>query len=329
MTNKSKQHYVPQFYLKNFALRKTKRGKKQFSLHCFDKDLSKYYITNIKNIAQEKEFYDFGDLSLEKSLSAMESIHSSSIRKIIENPSDKILINLEFRHHLSEFLSLQLMRTKETRESINEMLFKLSKDLYELNGKNMDSNLEKDMDTMIAKSLLKPFHLDLISGTIEKFSSAFTLKKWCLLENKTKIPFWTSDNPLVQYNTKTKHVSRGIIVPYSKIFFPISSNLCLCFLDPENFSSFKIEEKFTNIEDIMYNIKTPEYCVIDDVNDIKFLNILQAKGSTRHIFSKSPENFSTIDKLIKEGKVLKNKDKQRVFTGKDLFSNLNNKKSKN
>ena len=52
---KIRQHYVPKFYLKNFAI---KKGPKTYMIQCFDKSNNKTFIANINDIAVEKYFYD-------------------------------------------------------------------------------------------------------------------------------------------------------------------------------------------------------------------------------------------------------------------------------
>jgi hypothetical protein len=52
------QHYVPQFYLKNFA----SKNKKTYSINCFDKINEKQFTSNVTNIACESYFYDKGNV---------------------------------------------------------------------------------------------------------------------------------------------------------------------------------------------------------------------------------------------------------------------------
>ncbi|MGA8265148.1 MAG: DUF4238 domain-containing protein [Ignavibacteriaceae bacterium] len=84
-----KQHYVPQFILRNFAEAKSQQ------LYVYDKQDEKEYKTNIRNIAAEKGFYDieFKDikLSIELSLSQLESKATELINNIIKGSSIKNL----------------------------------------------------------------------------------------------------------------------------------------------------------------------------------------------------------------------------------------------
>ncbi len=49
------QHYVPQVYLRNFAIRR----KKEFFIGCFDKVTRKTFKPNVKNVVNQTGFYNF------------------------------------------------------------------------------------------------------------------------------------------------------------------------------------------------------------------------------------------------------------------------------
>lgn len=76
------EHYVPQFYLRNFSIKNN--GKR---LYCFDKHTFNKFVTNIQNIACGKYFYDIpeNDQYVEKSLAKIESILSAVYNKLITN----------------------------------------------------------------------------------------------------------------------------------------------------------------------------------------------------------------------------------------------------
>ena len=49
-----RQHYVPRFYLRNFALKK----KKGFTIRCFNKEKERSFEQNIVKVGMENYFYD-------------------------------------------------------------------------------------------------------------------------------------------------------------------------------------------------------------------------------------------------------------------------------
>lgn len=72
-----KQHYVPQFYLRNFGE----------ILSVVDRTDESKFKTLVKNIGMEKNFYGgeiSGAPSLEKALSNLEKKFAAAIREIIE-----------------------------------------------------------------------------------------------------------------------------------------------------------------------------------------------------------------------------------------------------
>ena len=120
MTNEQKvkiQHYVPRVYLKNFSKNNGKEG----YVYCFDKQNNKSFQTNIKDIAFEKEFYDkiSEEQTTEKTLRAIESKVDEILQKLIITKDLEKLDNTE-RDILSEFISYQMIRTKEMRETLKD-----------------------------------------------------------------------------------------------------------------------------------------------------------------------------------------------------------------
>ena len=76
-----KQHYVPQFYLKNFGE----------MIHAFDKKTENKFKTIPKNIAMGKNFYGGeikGAPSLEQSLGKIESDFAEAIQELIKKATN-------------------------------------------------------------------------------------------------------------------------------------------------------------------------------------------------------------------------------------------------
>lgn len=76
----------------------------------------------------------------------------------------------------------------------------------------------------------------------------------------------------------------GVIVEGIQLFFPLSPKFCLCILDPFCYSNFKEYKEF-DILDGFNNLKKAGLSKITDINDEKFINALQIKYSTEHVFS--------------------------------------------
>ncbi|PWI55172.1 hypothetical protein BM613_13450 [Sulfoacidibacillus thermotolerans] len=124
------QHYVPQTYLRNFAI----PGRE--SLYCFNKDSGEILDnpTSIKNIASERYFYDIKGIDeqiVEKFFGTLEADFGKFINDFITkcdlyekgvsfSRSDPILTEVE-RNYLSSWLAVQVLRTRSMRDIILEV----------------------------------------------------------------------------------------------------------------------------------------------------------------------------------------------------------------
>src|ERR1700690_996783 len=112
------QHIVPQFILKNFCFNEDEQ------IYVCDKKTEKVFQTNIKNIAAEKNFYNFKDgeftFSVESNLSNLESLAKYAIERIIKYESLSIMTKGE-KSLLSIFIAAQFSRTKNDRLLIKQI----------------------------------------------------------------------------------------------------------------------------------------------------------------------------------------------------------------
>lgn len=288
MENKVKiQHYVPRVYLKNFS----KFNNKEYYLWVFDKHTGKIFQTNIQDIAFEKEFYDKieEDQITEKALREIEGRYDKAITNLIETKSVQDLTNEHFEDIL-DFVTVQMLRTKETRiefeQAAQQFLDKYDKELSDELRKEVYETLEKDS--------LRKMHKDMIAEK-ETFKDIIRKMKWMLVINKTNFPFWTSDSPVVKYNS-IDHFPYGNLGLTSKgieIHFPITPHLALLILDPLSFNS------------------EPSKKIAKDYRNIIRERDLQVRGSTRFIFS-TDSNFNFAKVMLRENPSLKDQNRKRV-----------------
>ena len=137
-----KQHYVPQFYLRNFSNR-TKDG---FFIHCYDIDKKDSNPANIKNIGEEKEFYKIADENYEEFFQKTEEWASPIINNLSKNGKIKSLNIVKNREKLSLFLAIQFLRTKEMREDLLENFTKISTHLQKYDLSNEMELFLKQID---------------------------------------------------------------------------------------------------------------------------------------------------------------------------------------
>lgn len=300
------QHYVPQFYLKNFS----NKNKKEYITTCYDIENNKSYPSNIRKIAEGKNFYTKNSHKIEEKFNIIETKASKIINNIAKHKKIKYLNNMDNRIDLATFLALQDIRTNETRKTFQEQNKKICEylDKYELEGDMSKFREFVDEDN------IRLFHLDFINQDQGKYISLFLLKKWSLIYNKTDTPFLTSDNPLVKFNPNGKI---GLLCDHIHIFFPITSKLCLCLLDPYNYSNYEKIKEYDTTNEMLNNTTKVSTSKIKSDEKIDLINRHQIQYATKHIFSKNNQNdyitnlidkysINTTNKNRIEMKVLKN-----------------------
>lgn len=271
MSKPIKQHYVPQFYLKNFSVDKK-------SINCFDKVNIKAYSQSIRNVAQEKHFYELESLYLEDDFASLEKDVSYYINTIVRNKKYKALNKLKQRSILALFMAAQLIRTLEARQLIELQAKALKDTLIETDV--MNDTLNSYFHEFLQDDSIKESHLLMIQEMLPHLVKRFFFKKWVLLTNKTNVGFLTSDNPIVRYNS---HYPTGLDREYTYTFFPLSSKVCICLLDPTNYKNFKAKAPYSG-DEVWNNILKADGYKITNEKEVDCINALQAKYSTRHIF---------------------------------------------
>ena len=289
-----KQHYVPQFYLKNFS----NLNKKTYHINCFDKITKENYQSKVSNVGMGKNFYSYEDDDFEDYFHEFESKTSKIINSLVKNKKYKILNSKENRMALSSFLLIQFTRTNEVREILMELEEKIQ-DFIKDKPESDDILAIKDY----FEEDIKKRHIGIIQDNHDELKFKFYNRKWILIENKTNIEFLTSDNPIARYNP---YGSRGFDSPYLHIFFPLSPKICLCLLDPYNYSDFLKKKNFSS-DEVIHNINIVKSFSIIDEDKVHYINNLQIKNSTRHIFSKNGD-FGQINNLIETGEKRKRID---------------------
>jgi len=277
------QHYVPRVYLKNFSY----FNGKEYYIWVFDKEREEIFQTNTKNIAFEEEFYntllEYQDI--EKTLQKIETKFDPVIQKLI---SVKNLdeLTLEEKDVLAEFIGYQMIRTKETRNTLEDT----SKQFFEKYGKELSEKLKGEVLESMKKDSLRKMHNNIIQK-VNEFKLRIKDLKWILLINETKFPFWTSDNPVAEYNEVNlfPYGNLGLECFGFEMHFPINSKIALIICDKRRFSILPSKE------------------IIKDYRRIVRERDFQVRYSTRFIFS-NENNFDFAQMMVKENPSIKDPD---------------------
>ena len=291
------QHYVPRFYLKNFSIDPSKDSPQ---LYCYDKPDRRTFRTATKNVAGEQYFYDSsGDQPFEDFLAKIEGEFADAYRKIL-NYKNLIYLTENDRTAIAYSVATQEFRTRVFRDEYMEGLEKLADrlrefDLSEEMEEQIDEFEDADDDTT-AREQHKKFLLE--SGW--KFTEELLSLKWILFENQSNTEFWTSDHPITRYN-RYDHGWKGSLGYRSKgieIYFPLSPDVCLAFVDSTHFAGNPSKIELGSSD--------------KDQDHITLVNELQVKQSKRHVFSKS-DDFGLADQILDKYPVFASLDRERTI----------------
>lgn len=309
------QHYVPQFYLRNFSVKKGKNN----SIYCFDKFEDREFRQNVKNIACENYFYeDKGKQDLESDLSILEHDSSKIIRQIIITKNLNILGRKE-RETLALFILKQSMRTKDNRESLllmGKMVKKHMAISEELDRKLNISieELEGIIDDLDDEDEIKKVHKGMLSDdNLSRFVKPISKDlNWILYLNDTETPYLTSDNPVARFNPLDYQGNGGVLSRGINLYLPLNSKISLCLADPPN---------------LYHKIPNNTVITLSDDRTINFQNVIQVIDSYRHIFSHN-NDFSLVKEMIKNDPTLKlEKDRAGSYVsefGDAVYESFNN-----
>ena len=262
------QHYVPQFYLRNFSedgcgIRTLNLATSKIIPHA-----------KLKNQCSKAYFYGENGI-LETALGEMKTSFSQAFKKCIFLNSPKYRISDETFYFLSMFAAIQYMRTK--------------------NYMDIAKHFGQELYGTVAEFYIKANNLDVspnqYSIETESFFSSFILKigilnqpllndlECVILNNETTEDFVLSDNPVVFQNPFIekflKHSFSGMASKGLQIYFPISPKKIICFYDSDVY-------KFNGRNII--DIKSPK--------DIESINQLQFINADKNVYFEK-ENFNT------------------------------------
>ena len=279
------QHYVPQFYLKNFSSNNKSVGIYNFNVN--------KYISNasIKDNFGKNYFYG-DDKRIEMALSKLESTWAIIINNIIK--SQEISISEE---ELSNIILLFFISDIRTISSSNNMKILFSKMKEDIKDKG--ASVPREISEILNSSDINRF-------MIEQSIASLLLcdLKLILIKNKTKTKFITSDSVVAKYNQLAIQSKNTNLYGYSSVglqmFMPISSHLCLCLYDDNAYNIPKLDNNVVELrgnDDIiklnrLFIYNSHDFLIFEDPYDIDSINKQIKKTGKR--YSYVPEVFESI-----------------------------------
>lgn len=241
MSNAKRQHWIPKFYLKEFAIPET-RDLKHPQVWVFSKDQGDKdaFQIGIENVALENFLYSpvkqdgTRDFSVEEDLSELESLIARGWNRIANEfvdfrrdaPTRKIvalfMATLILRH------PQQLEKTKQINQQLRELAHTVRKNaegnriitLTSQDGESKTLDISDwNTSTDLNESEMKELFASNIRAIGGEIAHDLLKKRWSVVYSKNPI-FCTSDNPVIMANPTES--SFGIMTKGTKILFPLS-----------------------------------------------------------------------------------------------------------
>lgn len=280
MSDKVKmQHYVPRFYLRNFA---ADTSASTPTVHCFDKPSRRQFTTSITNVGGENYFYDIPEdpeQEFESQLAAIEGEFSDAYASLLSNGSLDGLDEND-RSAIAYSIAIQELRTRENRERFREMVSKLRE---QLEGEAMTNDMEEQMEEireLDTEEGVSRFQREFIQDNAWDLAEIILSMKWILFVNDTDMPYWTSDHPIVRHNhlDHSPYGNLGLQSEGIQVYFPLSPTVSIAFCDPVMFGHLPTKSSV-------------------DRDHVRFQNSLQIRESTRHVIASTSE-FSMANEFL-------------------------------
>ncbi|MHC1731992.1 MAG: DUF4238 domain-containing protein [Bacteroidales bacterium] len=289
MSKPRKHHYVPQTYLQYFSALQTKSG----YIYVYDKTHNRKFKANIKDIAEERDFYRIHGKSdeyyWEKHYSEnIESKYPHIIGTLDAicnlSTNNTIILTEKLQRDLANLICSQLLRTKKTRELMIMPTKAAGEKKLELLKNAMPPQLSKEQNEVLnnfqlTDNLLNDLSLEVINNEdrIKMFSKHLLEKVWVIYHNKifNKSPFVTSDHPVCFYNMLSKNTDftdNGLSVPETAIFFPATRKVLIALYNRNLF--FDVMESYDRM-----------VVEVDERKFVESMNAMQYKQCYRQVYS--------------------------------------------
>lgn len=300
MTDRIKQHYVPQFYFRNFA-----RDERICTYNLASE--TGYRPTHIRNICYERHFYG-EDGEIEEATQVLENEMAPVVHSIVE---DESLGLIEEDHEKEFFFDLFIThlhgRTKAARkdaaavsQKVLEMMVQLGVESGELGEKHLSLVEEgkirlegPDHELRQLLSFYGPIHIADLNRV--------------LIQNHASIDFITSDNPVILDNSRFKNETEagtiGLDCSGLQIFCPLSPDLLVHYYDP---GAYVVRKEQYN------NVRVSENSIVQKLNNLQLIYSLE------NVYYRNEKDKRKVDRLYQS---VKNHRPDEPVSQKELRQN--------
>src|SRR5690625_3390543 len=340
------QHYVPRSYLKYFSNNKEqvwvydKVINKFFNTNIANVAAEKYFydipFEEIYNILPQKDREKINDIMKEGNFASIQELEKSgkqiiekffaeNIEGMFEKALNKIRVSFNMmsspfysqvlskkdRIQLSLMLALQIVRSKEFRESHSESIQSITQAIVDVIASSHEDEYELGSITAKAQYEFESLeHADIILSDFPiRLAEILSSHIWFVGVNQTKLPFYTSDDPVVKRAHKHHPFlgTDGYGSPGIEIALPLSDQLILVLVEREYHSLLSFWEN--------------RFIPLTNKQNIIYYNSLQVYQSNRQIYC-SKRSFKLINEMKRTEGSLERKPRKMVvnsFLGKNIY----------
>lgn len=286
----NKQHVVPQLYLRPFS---NENGK----LIAYDKTDGRIFPVDVADAAQKRGFLSVPELDGDEGSGSFAEMYfqlyenpaALAIRRVLSGLRTGVtrLINDDIRIALSLFLAVQYQRTQAARQRMNEINVVLAK----LSEKWPDIPQLQGLSPAPAGPELTTYHLTagLSAERIGQIADVLHDHCWGLYINRTDLPLWTSDNPVVLHCHEESLRDQGVGIGTFgiEISIPLAPHCLLVLLEREWAENHipRLAAKDGGI----WGSLTPDTAT--------FCRSIQVRDSYRFVYSCKENDFALAEKM--------------------------------
>lgn len=272
MNKRKKQHYVPQFYLRNFARKDNKftiidlkSNRIIESAPCKDQCYENYYYGN--------------DEEWEEELGRIESLASVVIQKIIN--SDNYYPTLDEIKILKKYILFQRNRTIGNTDN----MLSAELEILETSFKNLSYKFSDNVLSAVKKEYKNKEKPELPQKMLELITKVVNviddLDFIIINYNTTKNKLISSDNPAIFYNFFSVH-SIGFLSAGLIILLPINESKIIVLFDSKIYPKYKNKSIITS----------------NNEKEVQMLNIFQLVSAKDIVYFKNKSQITDIQTLF-------------------------------
>lgn len=298
MTKTKKQHYIPQFLLRNFS----KGRKSKAKVWVLDKRNGRTYLASVKNVGHENFFYEYhgesGDHELEELMQKIDSIGSGIIAGI--NNHERLPDSSEDFVWLTYFVAAQMMRTPMTRNDMENFRQLI------INTWGKDIRAHPDDPKTLGEygpEDAKANSLKILSD-VPEFAKLLHEKVWSLCEAPSSMPFIISDNPVVRHNMVDRgpRGNLGLRNEGIEVYMPLSPKFAIHAICPKLANAALLTPELApRYSQALQNGKP----ILHAPENAEFANSLQVIWAERFVYAKEQEHLEMPIDMLRTNPELK------------------------